>query len=644
MVAAAAVASPPDSSRSIRAVWLTIGALVAAVLAAYANTLAVPFLLDDIGAIAENPTIRRLWPLSEVLTPPANAGVGGRPIANLSFALNHAVGGLEVRGYHAVNLAIHLGATLVLFGLVRRTLLLPRLRGEALEAGPGATFTAGAAALLWALHPLHTESVTYLSQRTESLMGLCYLATLYCYGRATQEPGRGWAVAAFLACLLGMATKEVMVTAPVAALLYDRTFVSGSLRAAWRQHHRLLLMLAATWLLLLVLLADVRERGVAHASVAWWEYALTSARAIVHYLRLAVWPAPLVFDYGTDVVRRAGEIWPQLLGLAALLGATVFAWWRRPLLGFAGAWFLLLLAPASSIVPVAGQTMAEHRMYLPLVAVIVAGTVALARGFGPRALVALVLIAGVLGVATAARNRDYRDAVSLWTDTVQKRPENARAHASLGAALLAQRQLPAAQAALEKAVSLDPRAAEAHNNLANLLVETGRTADALPHFAAAAELRPHIASTHYNFGNALLGLGRSADAIARQRQALTLRADFPEAKCALANALASAGQTPEAITHFQAALALRPNLAPAHFGLANALTVSRRFAEAIPHYEATLRLVPDSLEARYNLATALAQAGRIPEAITAFEQVLQARPDLEPARLNLEALRRASPR
>lgn len=642
MVAAAAAASPSDASRSARAAWLTLGVLVAAVTAAYVNTLAVPFLLDDIGAIAENPTLRRLWPLSQVLAPPANAGVGGRPVANLSFALNHAVGGLDVRGYHVVNLAIHVGATLALFGLVRRTLLLPRVRRGGPAEETHVALTAGAAALLWALHPLHTESVTYLSQRTESLMGLCYLATLYCYARATQEPGRGWAAAAFVACLLGMATKEIMVTAPVAALLYDRTFVSGSLRAAWQQHRRLLLALAAPWLLLLFLLADVRTRGVAHASVAWWEYALTSTRAILHYLRLAIWPTPLVFDYGTDVVRRAVDVWPQLLGLATLLGATLVAWWRRPFLGFAGAWFLLLLAPASSVVPVAGQTMAEHRMYLPLVPVVGAGAVALVRSFGPRALIAIVLAAGVLGGATVVRNQDYRDAVSLWTDTIQKRPDNARAHASLGAAHLARGELPAARGALERAVALDPRAAEAHNNLANLLVETGRIAEALPHFTAAAELRPQVASTHYNFGNALLALGRTDDAIRRQRQALVLRPDFPEAHCALANALAAAGQTPEAITHFRAALQLRPDLSPAHFGLANALTLTRRFSEAIPHYEATLRQVPDSLEARYNLAMALAQAGRVAEAIAAFERVLKARPDLEPAQRNLEALRRAA--
>lgn len=619
-------------------------ALILAVLAAYSNTFDVPFLLDDTAAIVENPTLRRLWPPGAVLSPPANAGVGGRPVANLTFALNFAAGGLDVRGYHGVNLAIHLSAALVLFGLVRRTLELPLVRPWVAQTGTSSVRLAWGVALVWALHPLQTEAVTYLSQRTESLMGFFYLATLYCLVRSAPTASIGWRGLGVLMSLAGIATKEVMVTVPVLALLLDRTFIAGSFRAAWQARRRFHLALMATWIPLLFLLADVHERGVGHAAVAWWEYALTSTRSIIVYLQLALWPAPLVFDYGTDVVRRVVEVWPQLLLLAALVGATGFALWRRPRAGFLGAWVFCLLAPATSIVPVAGQTMAEHRMYLPLAAV-VAGLVGLAhRALGPRASLITVAAAILLGGATFARNRDYRDAVTLWTETVKQRPQNARAHAALGAALLEQGRLAPAVASLESSLRLDPNSSEAHNNLATALQDLNRPQDAITHYAAALRLRPGIASTHYNFGNALLGLGRTPEAIAQQRQALILQPHFPEALCALAHALAANRQPDEAIAQYRAALALRPGLTPAHFGLANVLASTGRGPEAIPHYEATLRAVPTSAEAHFNLGVVLAQSQQISAAIAHFEKALELQPDFAAARQNLEALRRPAPR
>jgi protein O-mannosyl-transferase len=156
--------------------------VVAAGLLAYHNSFTGPFILDDVLSIPDNPTIRHLWPISQVLSPPALAGVGGRPVVNLSLAINYAFDGTEVWGYHALNLAIHILAGLTLFGIVRRTLLQPMLRGR---FGAVADGLAMATAVIWVVHPLQTEAVTYLSQRAESLMGLFYLLTLYCFIRGT---------------------------------------------------------------------------------------------------------------------------------------------------------------------------------------------------------------------------------------------------------------------------------------------------------------------------------------------------------------------------------------------------------------------------------------------------------------------------
>jgi 4-amino-4-deoxy-L-arabinose transferase-like glycosyltransferase len=210
------------------------GAIGLAVFVAYANTFRVPFLFDDQQSIVENPTIRSLsW---GVFSPPHDGlTVEGRPVLNFSLALNYAVSGTKVWSYHAINLAIHLLAALTFFGLVRRT-----LQRVATPVAAHATEIALAAALLWALHPLQTESVTYIVQRTESLMGLLYLLVLYGFVRGCEaENARGWWALSITACALGMGTKEVMVSAPLMVLLYDRTFVAGSFRAAWRQRRGL---------------------------------------------------------------------------------------------------------------------------------------------------------------------------------------------------------------------------------------------------------------------------------------------------------------------------------------------------------------------------------------------------------------------
>jgi protein O-mannosyl-transferase len=358
--------APLKPSRGIdwQVIW-ALGAIVAAVFAAYASSVSAPFVFDDQLSIVENPTIRQLS--LAALVPPSGQGltVEGRPLLNLSLALNYAISGLNAWSYHLLNVAIHLLAALTLFGLVRRTL-------AALNA-PASTLISLSAALLWTLHPLQTESVTYLVQRTESLMGLFYLLTLYCFARgATTGNKTPWFALSVVACALGMATKEVMVSAPLIVLLFDRTFIAGSFRDAWARRSRVHLALAATWLLLAVLVIGAGNRGGTigtSAGVTWWQYAMCQARAIIHYLQLAVWPSPLIFDYGSDFV-TFGEFAPFALLDLALLGLTAWALWRRPVFGFLGAWFFVILAPTTSVVGGTRQMLAEHRMYLSLAALV----------------------------------------------------------------------------------------------------------------------------------------------------------------------------------------------------------------------------------------------------------------------------------
>ncbi len=265
--------TPPSTgfsrASSDGAIALAAGLLVLATAAAFSSSFAGAFVFDDEYAITENPSIRQLWPIWPTLSPPRHGEtVTGRPLLNFSLAINYAISGEGVWSYHAANLAIHVLAALLLFGVVRRTLLLPTMRDR---WGGAALPLALIIALLWAVHPLQTESVTYIVQRAESLMGLFYLLTLYCFIRgAGSARGVYWYVGSVSACLSGMAVKEVMISAPLIVLLYDRTFCAGSFRGALRHRDGYYLGLAGTWALLGWLVVSMgplaRARGQAQRS------------------------------------------------------------------------------------------------------------------------------------------------------------------------------------------------------------------------------------------------------------------------------------------------------------------------------------------------------------------------------------------
>jgi tetratricopeptide (TPR) repeat protein len=583
-------------------------------LAAYHGGFGGPFVFDDVGSIVENPTIRHLGP-GALRPPPGGLTVSGRPLLNLSLAFNYAIGGPAVGSYHALNLAIHLLAGLTLLGIVRRALR-PRPEADALGF---------AVALLWTLHPLQTEAVLYVVQRAESLMGLCYLLTLYGFIRAT-EPGasapRRWFAVSWLACLAGMATKEVMVSAPVLVLLYDRAFVAGSFRAAWRRRRGFYLALAGTWILLAALVAGTGgNRGGTSGfgiGVGWVAYWLTQGRALPRYVALVFWPHPLVFDYEPFWITRWTEVIP---GGALVLGGgalTIWALWRRPRLGFLGAWFFAILAP-TSLLPGGIQMIAEHRMYLPLAAVLTGVVLALWRGLGPRAGLVLCLAAAVAaGVATARRTEVYRSALALWGDTAARRPGNAFAQNNLGRALFAAGRVDEAAARYAAALQADPTDALAHYNLANILSDRGRLPEAIGEYRRALALNPGLFEAHNNLGLALARADRMPEAIAEYEATLRLQPDSFEAQANLADLLAQSGQFAASLGHYRAALRLQPGNAGAHENLGLALAQTDQVPAAIAEFQAAVRLAPGDPELHANLGLALQHAGRTAEAQAEF--------------------------
>ncbi|MGE0609348.1 MAG: tetratricopeptide repeat protein [Pirellulales bacterium] len=535
--------------------------LVLAVAGAYSNSFQGEFVFDDLAAIRDNTTIRSLWPPGGMLSPPGQGTtVDGRPLLNVSFALNWAIGGDDVVGYHLTNLAIHLAASLVLFGLIRRTLLLPCFSVPWRESATGLAL---AAALLWAIHPLQTESVTYIVQRAESLAGLLLLLTLYGFVRsaASDAASKGWLAASWLCCLLGMAAKETMAAAPLLVLLYDRAFLAGSWKGAIRTRWRVHAALMATWLLLAWLVWQSAGRGGTAGfgpRTSPGRYALTQLPAILHYLRLSVWPRPLVMDYGDGLVEPGWWLLPYGLAVAGMVFVTLLAIWRWPKPGFVGAWFWCLLAPTSSIVPVITQTVAEHRMYLPLAAVallaVVAGWRLWLKASGdtrerparlPRFVPLLLLAAAVsaLSAQTRLRNLDYRTRLSIWSDTANKVPHNARALASVGDELFELGEQKLALEFVTQAISRKPDDARLLCGRADMYKQLGdqhgarsemdlarqnlrRAAD---DYSAALQIDPRGADLWYKRALAQHRLGAWQAAVGDYTQALALRPNWPEA-------------------------------------------------------------------------------------------------------------------
>jgi tetratricopeptide (TPR) repeat protein len=590
-----------------------------------------------------------------------------------------------------VNVLIHALATLTLFGLVRRTLELARGRKAILgsetdrNVGEGVNATVAipfCIALVWALHPLQTESVTFVIQRTESLAGLFYLLTLYCFVRGVTEPAKRlrWQTAAVVCCLAGMATKEVVATAPIVVWIFDRTFVTGGFRAAWRERRGFHIALGSTWALLAALMVSSVQRGGTVGfglGVSSWEYLLTQCRALTLYLRLSVWPDPLVVDYGTAVDRRFEAVMPQFILLLTLGVAVAGAARRHPAVGFAAVWFLAILAPSSSFVPLTTQTIAEHRMYLPLVAIVGMVVIGLYRWIGGRGLLAIPVLALGLGLATAQRNNDYANSIRLWSDTVEHRPKNPRAHYNLANALASANRASDAVRHYETALQLNPTYGAAHFNLAGTLLQIGRETEAIEHYQAALRLEPGSADIHANlasamiragrmpeavahyekasqrgmlaaeeqlrFGRALAEVGRLDDAIFRLNEALRLNPKHSETHVVLGMVLSAAGHAAEGLSHLTEAVLTNPENAGARATLGDALIEANRPAEALLHYETALRLQPDHAPMLHtSMANALVRLGRVVDAIRHYEEALRLNPNDAEARANLSAVRAAA--
>ncbi|HTO02991.1 MAG TPA: tetratricopeptide repeat protein [Opitutus sp.] len=612
-------------------------------LVAYHNSFSGAFVFDDKGAILDNPTLRDLWPPRSVLSPPINGlPVTGRPLTNLSFAINYAAHGTSPFGYHLVNFTIHLWCALTLFGVVRRTLLQPVL---AKRFGVHALPLATAAAVLWATHPLQTAAVTYISQRPEALASAMILTALYAFirGRGDSAPSagdrnvpidtanssRGWLAGSVLACWLAIGAKEIAYVIPMLVILYDRVFFRRTWRSVFSEGWFFHLALFASWLPLAWLIQSTENRGATWAADAGftpWNYGLLQCEALVHYVRLVFWPVPLVFDYGRNLsVPTLSAVGPQAALLIVLVVATAIATRRSSAAALLGVGFFAILAPTSSFVPIA-DPMFEHRMYLPSALMITGAILVVYRICGARIAWVMPPLAIALCAATISRNADYQDPIALWSDTVEKRPTNARAHGNLGELLTRQHRYAEALPHLEAAYRLTPQQPIAPHNFANALDLLGRREEAIPYYREALALQPTNHLARANLAHALAGTGALDEALALFEETLRDVPNFAEAHRDHGRALLRAGRTNEAIVAFKRAAELRPLDPDAHFNLADALARDRRFPEAIVALREAIRLRPDHVAALNNLGNALLVTRQVPEAIVVLQQALSLQP------------------
>ncbi len=640
--------------------WLVFLLLLVATLAAYQPAWRGGVLWDDDRHMTREDLrttdgLRRIW--FEI-----GATQQYYPLVHTAFWIQHRLWGQDTLGYHLVNIVLH-ALSAFLLGVILTRLGVPGAR---------------LAAAIFALHPVHVESVAWIAELKNTLSGVLYLGAGLAYLRYDERrtgPFYGLALALFV---LGLLSKTVTATLP-AALLVVLWYRRGCL--SWRGD--------------VVPLVPFFVLGAAGGSLTAWvertligargaefaftlvERALIAGRAFWFYLGKLVWPAGLTFIYPRwEVSRVSVAHYAYPLG-AGLLVAGLWLVRKRSRAPLAAAlYFGGTLFPALgffNVYPFRFSFVADHFQYLASIGVIAlfaAGAAQLARrcGLGPKSAAATAAgICAVLALLTWNQSRQYTDAETLYRATLRRNPSCWLAHVNLGilelprdkkeaeehfaAALrlkpdLAEayinlglpkfsENIELAQAYFREAVRLRPDSAEAHNNLGCALQQVGRLEEALEHFDEALRLRHDYADAHYNRGNTLLKMDRLREAEAHFRRAVELRPDAAEIRCRLADALRRMGRLGEAIFEYREAVRLKPDYAEARFNLGYALHEAGRPDEAVVQYSIALEYKPDAAEIHNNLGAALDQLGRLEEAAGHFARAVRLRPDSAEARNNL---------
>jgi tetratricopeptide (TPR) repeat protein len=562
-------------------------------------------------------------------------GANWFPLTRLSWMLDAALFGVEPRAFHATSLALHCAtAVLLLLALARST------------GAPGrSAFVAG----VFALHPLHVESVAWAAARKDVLSGLFFALGLLAHERLARSghpgPARAWRAARAACMALGILAKPILVTFPIALLLLD-AWPLGLLRGTGERRRALLVaaLREKAGLFALALAAGAvtvvaqRAGGALQPleAIPLGERVANALVAVLAYLRLAIWPNELAVFYphprGT---LPAWQPWAAAGVLVALTALAFRAWPRRGYLAVGWLWYLALLAPVIGIVQVGGQAMADRYTYLPLVGLAIAvawGLCDLAPGVrARRALAAAALAAlGAQGVATFRQVGVWRSTESLFGHALRVTGPNAVAHVNLGLAAVRAGRLDEGEQHAREALAIAPRLAHAHALRAELRARQGRHAEALAGYEDALHLLPGTARWLAEIGRAEVELGRVEAGVARLEEAVRLDPASAHGLAQLGRALERAGRGDLAVVRYRDALRLRPDLAELHGYLGAALLAQGDLDAARPVLERAAELQPDEVAWRDRLGALHAErgaredaAGRAPGAAAAYREALR---------------------
>ncbi len=650
----------------------------------YSNTFRAPFAFDDTVNIEENPYLflTRL-DVKDIIAASFSGPNPHRPIANISFALNYYFHEHNVFGYHLTNIIIHIITGIILYFLVKNTLKSPSLHDRYARYRLIAFF----AAAIWLVHPIQTQSVTYIVQRMNSLAAMFYILSLLLYvkGRfAIQQEKSSWPwfIGCAVAGISAFGCKETTATLPIFIFLYEWYFFQD-LSRRWLKNKvpYIIGALIIFGLLGLVYLGSnpLEEilSGYKVKDFTLTERLLSYPRVMVFYISLLGYPVPGHLNLDHDFAVSHSLVSPLttlpfMVVIAGLIVLGIYIARKERFVSFCIFWFLGNLLIESTVIAL--QLVFEHRLYLPSMFVSAAIAELVWRWIKPRWVKASVfcIVTIIFCVWTYERNSVWRDPLALWQDCVSKSPNKARAYNGLGLALLSEGKVDEAAAEFRKALAIKPDYFKAHNNLGLALSEAGKTDEAIVSFNEALKFKPNCADAYSNIGNIFRSEGKLEEAIQQYRKALAMKPDHIEAYgnlCAvleelgkheeqiewcrkvlqarpsdatarynLANALAEQGKLDEAIQEYKAAIRNKANYAEAYNNLGNALAVQGKNKQAVDAYRGALKIEPDFASAHYNLAMALQEAGKADEAVNEYREAIRLKGDYFNAYNNLAVL------
>ncbi len=650
----------------------------------YSNTFHGPFVFDDAQNIVEYETIH-LDSLSPAKL--AQLKFGGRPVARLSFALNYYLGELDPFGYHLLNLLIHLLTAVLVYLFLKLTLNLPSLQER---YGKQAREIALLTALLFVVHPIQTQAVTYIVQRMASLAALFFLLALYCYAKARLAEGKlkaAYFAGTALATLLALGSKENAITLPLFILLYDYYFRQGlKLDPAKKKKIYLALGLG----LLVSLLAGIYYLGFDFASWLSKEYQrfpftpgqrmLTQLRVVIFYLSLLIVPLPSRLNLDHQFPLSYSLLNPPttllcLILVLALIGISIYLAKKRPLISFFIIWFWGNLLLESSVLPL--DMVFEHRLYLPSVGFFVLVTLALLKLFSLVAkryrlktkLVAMGLLITILGWGTYQRNMVWSSEISLWSDVAKKSPNKARAHNNLGSVYSQEGQYGLAIKALKRALEIKPKFAQAFYNMGLAYNKKGDYRPAVNHLQQALKIKPKAARiyhalgdvfyaqknwnqavqlyqqalsvdagytpVYYNLGTAYRKMGNPDNSLQVYKKLKKIKPNDPEVYLNIGRTQFKKGLHDKAIIAYEKALQLKPNYFPAHYELGKLYSAQGKYEKAVKEFTRVIKLNSKHTGAHYNLGLSYQNLSRYNEAVDAYLTTLKLSPENAGAYKNL---------